>query len=62
MGLLRTLGVGTAGCGVDSTPVTWNIFKSYFAFQDHAERCHGWRIGGMRSFVVLCETGRGVVL
>ena len=44
MGLLRPPGAGTAGYGVDSTPPTWNIFKSYFAFQDHAERCHGWRI------------------
>jgi len=44
MGLLRPPGVGTAGYGADTTIPTWNIFRSYFAFQDHAERCHGWRI------------------
>ncbi|KAF8427041.1 hypothetical protein EV426DRAFT_686668 [Tirmania nivea] len=43
MGLLRWQG---AGNGLDSNPVTCNIFSSYFAFQDHAERYHGWRLGG----------------
>ena len=47
MGLLRTQGVGIniAGNGLDSIPVTCNIFRSFFDFQDHAERYHGWRLG-----------------
>ncbi|KAF8427040.1 hypothetical protein EV426DRAFT_430105 [Tirmania nivea] len=43
MGLLRAQGISN---GLDSTPVTCNIFSSYFAFQDHAQCYHGWRLCG----------------
>jgi len=43
MWLLRAPEIGAAGY---STPVTCDISRSYFAFQGHAERYHGWRLGG----------------
>ncbi|RPB19759.1 hypothetical protein L211DRAFT_842355 [Terfezia boudieri ATCC MYA-4762] len=46
IGLLRSPGVRSGDNEMDSTPVTCNIFSSYFAFQDHVARCHGWSLGG----------------
>ena len=46
VGLLRAQGAGAAGFGMDSTPVAINIFSSYFAFQEHVARSHGWSLGG----------------
>ncbi|KAF8453226.1 hypothetical protein BGX38DRAFT_1141662 [Terfezia claveryi] len=46
MGLLRCPGVRISDNALNATPVTCNIFSSYFAFQDHVARCHGWSLGG----------------
>lgn len=46
MRLLRFPGVWTGDNELDSTPVTCNIFRTYFAIQDHVARYHGWNLGG----------------
>jgi len=56
MALLCAQGLGTGDNELDSALVACNIFSSYFAFQAHAERYHGWRLGEiiMRSLCIVC--------